>query len=190
MYYFFFFKIYLSFAISILLFLILYIISLADGNIAYALFYFFIGGLFSIARYYPEKIFSSKIIKKYFFYFLGLVILIGILFSLKINFFYEKFFVHFFVMFLVYFFILLNKIFITHKKLWIFLGNLTYSSYLIHFPLQLLLIILFKIFEIELGIQSKSLFLFFIFTTIILSVFIYKNYEMPMQKKIRSKYLK
>ncbi len=187
---FFYFKIYLSFFVSIFLFLLLYFISLANGNVAYALFYFFVGGFLTIVKYFPEKIFSNKIIQKYFFYILGLFLLISIFFVLKNNFLYQKFFIHIFVVSLVYFFILINRIFEYNRDIWIFLGNLTYSSYLIHFPLQILLVILFKKFEINLDIESKSLFLFFILTTFFLSVFIYKKYELPMQKYIRSKYIK
>ena len=187
---FFYFKIYFSFFISIILFLLFYFVSLADGNVAYALFYFFVGGLLSILKYFPEKIISNKKIQKYFFNILGVFLLIGIFLILKNNFLYEKFFIHIFVVSLVYFFILINRIFEYNREIWIFLGNLTYSSYLIHFPLQILLMILFKIFEIDFGVQSKSLFLFFILTTFFLSVFIYKKYEVPMQKYIRSKYIK
>lgn len=114
----------------------------------------------------------------------------GMMFVLKNNLLYEKFFIHLFVVSLVYFFILINKIFKYNKEIWIFLGNLTYSSYLIHFPLQLLLMIFSKIFEIDLDIESTSLFLFYILTTLILSFFVYKKYEMPMQKYIRLKYIK
>ena len=168
----------------------MYFISLANGNVAYALFYFFVGGFLTIVKYFPEKIFSKKIIQKYFFYILGLFLLISIFFVLKNNFLYQKFFVHIFVVSLVYFFILINRIFEYKRDIWIFLGNLTYSSYLIHFPLQILLVILFKKFEINLDNEIKSLFLFFILTTFFLSVFIYKKYELPMQKYIRSKYIK
>lgn len=187
---FFYFKIYLSFFISIILFLLFYFISLADGNVAYALFYFFVGGFLSISKYYPDKITSHHVIKKYLFYILGIILLMGMIFILQNNFLYEKFFIHIFVVSLVYFFILINRIFENNRKIWIFLGNLTYSSYLIHFPLQMMLMISFKIFAIDLGVQSKSLFLFFISTTLILSFFLYKKYEMPMQKYIRSKYIK
>ena len=187
---FFYFKIYLSFFISIILFLLFYFISLADGNAAYALFYFFFGGLLTITKYFPEKIISNKKIQKYLFNILGIFLSISIFFVLKNNFLYEKFFIHIFVVSLVYFFILINRIFEHNREIWIFFGNLTYSSYLIHFPLQILLMILFKIFEIDLGIQSKSLFLFFILATLLLSVFIYKKYEMPLQQHIRSNYIK
>ncbi len=187
---FFYLKIYLSFIISIILFLLFYFTSLANGNVAYALFYFFVGGLLSISKYHPDKIFSNKLTRKYFFYILGIILLMGMMFVLKNNLLYEKFFIHLFVVSLVYFFILINKIFKYNKEIWIFLGNLTYSSYLIHFPLQLLLMIFSKIFEIDLDIESTSLFLFYILTTLILSFFVYKKYEMPMQKYIRLKYIK
>ena len=89
--------------------------------------------------------------------------------------------------FFVGFFILINRIFEYNREIWIFLGNLTYSSYLIHFPLQILLIILFKIFEID--FLKVKVYFIFILTTFFLSVFIYKSMK-SMQKYIRSKYIK
>lgn len=187
---FFYFKIYLSFIISILLFLIFYFTSLADGNVAYALFYFFAGGLICISKYHAEKIFSGKFIRKYLFYIIGICLLISIILVINNNILYKKFFIHLFVVSIVYFFILINRVFEYNKKIWIFLGNLTYSSYLLHFPLQLLLMILFKVFQIDIGVESKSLFLFFILITLFLSALVYKKYEMPIQKNIRSKYIR
>ena len=157
---------------------------------AYALFYFFIGGLISISKYSAHKIFSSNLIKKYFFYILGIFISLGIIFTLNNSFLYEKFFLPLIIIFLVYFFVLINQIFTYNEKIWSLLGNLTYSSYLIHFPIQLSLMIIFKIFNIEINIESIGLFLFYIVTTLIISFFVYKNYEIPMQKYIRSKYVK
>ena len=187
---FFYFKIYMSFIISIFLFLLFYFTNLANGNVAYALFYFFVGGLISISKYHTEKIFSNKFSRKYFFYIIGIFLFVSIILVINNTFLYEKFFIHLFVVSLVYFFILINRVFEYNKSIWIFLVNLTYGSYLIHFPLQILLMIIFRVFEIDLGIESLSLFLFFIFTTLFLSFFTYKKYEMPMQKYIRSKYIK
>lgn len=187
---FFYLRIYVGFLFSIILFILIYFVSLADGNMAYALFYFFIGGLISISKYSAHKIFSSNLIKKYFFYILGIFISLGIIFTLNNSFLYEKFFLPLIIIFLVYFFVLINQIFTYNEKIWSLLGNLTYSSYLIHFPIQLSLMIIFKIFNIEINIESIGLFLFYIVTTLIISFFVYKNYEIPMQKYIRSKYIK
>ena len=187
---FFYLRIYVGFLFSIILFILIYFVSLADGNIAYALFYFFIGGLISISKYSAHKIFSNNLLKKYFFYILGIFISLAIIFIFNNNFLYKKFFLPITTISLVYFFVLTNQIFTQHEKFWSLLGNLTYGSYLIHFPVQLSLMIIFKIFNIEINIESTSLFLFYIMTTFIISFFVYKNYELPAQGYIRSKYIK
>lgn len=72
------------------------------------------------------------------------------------------------------------------------LGNLTYSSYLIHFPIQLVIMIFITFFALD-GkglVDSYWFFLFYIFFTFLLSYFVYKYFEMPMQKYLRKKLLK
>ena len=66
-----------------------------------------------------------------------------------------------------------------------FIGDISYSVYLIHFPTQLLLIGAYGIlgYSIEPG---KKLFIVFIATTIVLATLVYKLFEMPMQRYLRS----
>lgn len=68
-------------------------------------------------------------------------------------------------------------------------GNMTYSIYLIHFPLQLSTVICFEVLGKEVPYYSEGFFLGFIFATLFLSYFIYKYYELPAQNKIRKKWL-
>ncbi len=181
------FSAYLFFLVLLIIFLIL---SPTDGSIAHALFYFFIGGLITISKYNMNRITNNKFLKNYTFYILGIFILSGLISSWKIEFSYSKLFIHFLVISLVYFFVLINKLFIYHYKFWVFLGNLTYSSYLIHFPIQLILMIFLQKFNYDINIDSTGLFLFFMFSTLFLSIYVYKFFEMPMQNLIRSKFLK
>ena len=48
-------------------------------------FYFFVGGFLSISKYYPDKITSHHVIKKYLFYILGIILLMGMIFILQNN---------------------------------------------------------------------------------------------------------
>ena len=184
------FRIFSAYLFFIVLFIIFLVLSPTDGSIAHALFYFFIGGLITISKYHMNKITSNQFLKNYTFYILGLFMLVCLITTWKIDFSYSKSFTHFFVISLVYFFVLINKLFTYHYKIWIFLGNLTYSSYLIHFPIQLILMILLQKLNYDINIDSYGLFLFFMLSTLFLSKYVYKFFEMPMQNLIRSKFIK
>lgn len=64
-------------------------------------------------------------------------------------------------------------------------GNMTYSSYLIHFPIQLAIALYFLNIESKIPYYSTVFFVGFIFVTLVLSYFIYRFFELPAQKYIR-----
>jgi peptidoglycan/LPS O-acetylase OafA/YrhL len=66
-------------------------------------------------------------------------------------------------------------------------GNITYSSYLIHYPLQLAIAICFLFAEKEIPYYSEIFFAGFIFITLFASHYIYKLFELPVQNRIRKK---
>ena len=70
------------------------------------------------------------------------------------------------------------------------LGNLTYSSYLIHFPIQLLISIICLIFGIKINFYNNVFFLIYIFLVLILSYFTYINFERPIKENIRKNFFK
>jgi len=75
------------------------------------------------------------------------------------------------------------------KNLFKILGSLTYSIYLLHFPFQLLIILIFNIFLIPGNIFiSKYFFFTFFLVLLVISYFSYKLYEYPLNKLIRSKF--
>jgi peptidoglycan/LPS O-acetylase OafA/YrhL len=75
------------------------------------------------------------------------------------------------------------------KSLFKILGSLTYSIYLIHFPLQLLVILFFNIFLVSSDIFiSKSFFFAFFSVLLAVSYFSYKYFEYPLNKLIKSKF--
>ena len=66
------------------------------------------------------------------------------------------------------------------------IGNLTYASYLWHFPIQLVILLFFKdIFFYEINIS----FLFYILIVIFISILSYKFIEINLQNKIRKFFL-
>jgi len=66
-------------------------------------------------------------------------------------------------------------------------GNMTYASYLLHFPLQLMLVIVFGEIGAALPFYSTGFFLLFIGGTLAASYFVYKYLEFPAQRVLRSR---
>ena len=67
------------------------------------------------------------------------------------------------------------------------LGNLTYSMYLCHFPIQLLMVLFFLKQKIDIPYKNSWIFLFFISITIFISFFVYKILEKPSKEFLRKK---
>ena len=68
-------------------------------------------------------------------------------------------------------------------------GNTTYASYLVHFPIQLLIVLMFSHTKLTIPFYSVSFFLFFIAITLVVSGLVFNYYEMPVQRYIRKRYV-
>ena len=66
-----------------------------------------------------------------------------------------------------------------------FLGDLTYSTYLLHFPVQLMFI-LFDLYIMKLNFFSSAILLFYIVCVIFFSTISFKYFENPMRKYVNS----
>jgi peptidoglycan/LPS O-acetylase OafA/YrhL len=66
-------------------------------------------------------------------------------------------------------------------------GNMTYASYLIHFPIQLSAALYFIHIEQPIPYSRPDFFIGFIGLTLVASYFIYRFFELPMQNLLRSK---
>jgi peptidoglycan/LPS O-acetylase OafA/YrhL len=64
-------------------------------------------------------------------------------------------------------------------------GNLTYSSYLLHFPIQLLLILYFRRAGVQIPVYSSALFLFYMGAVVISAYLSYRHFELPTQRLLR-----
>lgn len=69
------------------------------------------------------------------------------------------------------------------------IGDLTYSTYLIHFPLQLILVGFSQYFGYQFY-YGTIFFIFYFSVLIITSYVVYKRFEMPAQKYIRRKFIR
>ncbi len=64
-------------------------------------------------------------------------------------------------------------------------GNMTYASYLTHFPLQLIIKLTYSVLGIPIPIYDEWLFVSFMTTVLVISYFVFEYFEAPAQKIIR-----
>jgi peptidoglycan/LPS O-acetylase OafA/YrhL len=64
-------------------------------------------------------------------------------------------------------------------------GNMTYSSYLLQFPIQLMTVLGFAIAGTPIPLYDDSFFWIFITTTLVASYLVYRYFELPAQNLIR-----
>jgi peptidoglycan/LPS O-acetylase OafA/YrhL len=68
-------------------------------------------------------------------------------------------------------------------------GNMTYSSYLLHFPIQLLITVICVYFKIKINFYSNIFFIIYIIFVLFLSYLVFVYFENPAKKFIRKKFL-
>ena len=69
------------------------------------------------------------------------------------------------------------------------LGDISYTIYLVHFPIQIIFhLINLRFFKI--GYDQNMLFILFIFLVILFSYITYKYFELPLKNKMRKKFIK
>ena len=64
-------------------------------------------------------------------------------------------------------------------------GNMTYSSYLLHFPIQLGIVLCFTLAKRPVPVYSGALFAVYLLTTLLLSYVTFRFFEAPAQRLIR-----
>lgn len=69
-------------------------------------------------------------------------------------------------------------------------GSLTYSSYLLHFPLQLAIVLAYRQLGAPIPLYSPLFFTAFFATTLVLSRLVYSHFEMPSQRLLRARLIK
>lgn len=67
-------------------------------------------------------------------------------------------------------------------------GNMTYSSYLLHFPLQLAIVIGFTVCGAEIPFYHSGFFCAFMAATLLASYFVYQRFELPAQRALRRRF--
>jgi peptidoglycan/LPS O-acetylase OafA/YrhL len=67
-------------------------------------------------------------------------------------------------------------------------GSMTYSSYLLHVPIQITTMTLASYAHLQIPFYSNAFFLCFIVGTLLLSFFCYKHFELPAQNFLRRRF--
>ena len=147
--------------------------------------FFYIGGISAIACKYIETIKYEK----HFFYISVFTLLAAPIFIYKTSIYQQKYFA---ILFLMSYTPILLFVCAQHfnvstaiRKTIEAAGNATYSSYLIHFPVQLAIALYFLNTEQKIPYYSTIFFIGFIFLTFVISYFIYRLFELPALKWIR-----
>ena len=93
---------------------------------------------------------------------------------------------------LILFFVCLDKYIKTKftQSLFRNLGNLTYSLYLIHLPIQIIILIIFKLFNLDEILFTNIYFFLLFFIFFMFLVYCFKFYEKPLTDLIRKKFNK
>ena len=85
-------------------------------------------------------------------------------------------------------FLINNKLPYAGKNLSI-LGDISYSIYLLHFPIILTTLLVFNFFNFKLDFNLLIFFTSYLIITIFISIIVYKFFETPLKDKIRIKLL-
>lgn len=151
------------------------------------LVFFYIGVLSAIAYIYIQNIRYQK-----YFFFISIFTLVASPIVIYFTSAYQhKYFVTIFLMLYIPVLLFLCaqhfNVSPVVKKTIISAGNMTYSSYLIHFPIQLVIALFFLNSEQKIPYYSTFFFIGFIFSTLVISYYIYRAFELPAQNYIRKK---
>ena len=181
-----FFKTFFVFSIAGVIFAILVFFDV-KGGLTNCVFLFFSAGY--ICLIYPKL---SKNLLNISLITLTTIFVINIFFiseHYNKNIYFNKLSLDFNILFFVFLSIKLNHYFenINLKTISNFLGNLTYSIYLLQIPFQLIIFQIFNNLNITIPKESVYFLIFYITTIIILSYYSYKYIELPLKNYFRKK---
>jgi len=161
-----------------------------DSPINNCIYYFYAGGLIAIILQEAEKLRYLKTVLL-----VTAFLLIAIIFLIKTFTAYQSHILNIlsspFVLIPVVIFIAAQnvRLSVNGQKLAEVLGNMTYSSYLLHFPLQLIIVLGCYYCNTGVPYYSTTFFLFFILLVLLLSVIVFRFFEKPFQSAIRRRLL-
>ena len=85
---------------------------------------------------------------------------------------------------------LINSYFPKLGKKLSLIGDISYSIYLIHFPLILISLMVLNFLNLKINFDSMTIFCAYLILTLLISFFSYNFLEIPLKKILRKKYIK
>ncbi len=174
-----------KYAISIVCIFLGGAIFFLNKYIGYGIYCFFIGGLTCLI--FNKSIKIVKNLNIYWIFTFLLVIISCIILNQIENQIYIKIFVFTFLFpILILNFMSAQNIFKDLGKIFSIIGDVSYSVYLLHYPIQaIIIVILFKM-QLKINFDSITLFIAYIFFIFLISFISFKYLEKPFQKLIRN----
>jgi peptidoglycan/LPS O-acetylase OafA/YrhL len=157
-----------------------------NGQIGLCLAFFYIGGLAALARRAVEPLRLRRMLEAGVWF---VVLVVGpfVVFLLSDQL--DRFKIPLFIVYTpVLVFCLSREIAVPRvlQSMIVAAGNMTYSSYLLHFPLQLLIVLCFALAGRPVPLYDGALFIVYLLTTLLLSYVTFRFFEAPAQRSIRA----
>ena len=151
--------------------------ALGAHDLSSCLKYFAFGGvIFFILNYLQNKAEDPALLNL----FLLTISVVGLIFTNQIE---SR---SLFVLSIVLFSIIVGPFFQKLERICVNLGNLTYSSYLLHFPIQIALALTYNG---VIAYSDEKLFLYYLSITFLLAYLTFHFFERPTQKYLRKKFI-
>ena len=179
-----------SLFINITIVFLCVIAKLADfsNSIFDCLAFFYVGGLSAIALQYFEKTKYQNVLRAFTLCFVVLFPLVVFIDNMYQNQYFAYFFLILYVPNLLYLGAQNVAVHPVMQKIIEAVGNMTYSSYLIHFPLQLIIALYCLWTQQAIPRHSTLFFAGFMLGTLVVSYYVYRFFEMPVQASIRKRF--
>lgn len=164
---------------------------MGGGLVAQCLMYFFLGGSIALSQSFPKAVrvgaihFPSPFVAAGIVLAVGTVaVLIGHLAGIRLLI-RPSLMQPVLIASLLYVFVAANRLFLPAANLLSFLGNLTYASYLCHFPIQLLIVLLLPLMGRAVDYRDPWLLCGFLITTFTVAAVVFRSIELPAQRALR-----
>lgn len=160
---------------------------------AQCLMYFFIGGALALGRFVPGVIRAGSCTVSAPFKMLGFLLAmvsfaLAVCWALDLTRLMRPSLIQpVLITSVLYVFVAANSIFVPLAAGLTFLGNLTYASYLCHFPIQMAIMLVLPLVGWTVNYHQPWLLMSFLLITFTVAAFAFRQIEMPSQRYLRSR---
>jgi len=168
---------------------------IGGGLVAQCLMYFFIGGAIALGRFFPERFRVGGLHLPTPFGMIGILLAVATAALLAGHLAGVRPLTRpslvqpILITSVLFVFVAANRLFLPAANLLSFLGNLTYASYLCHFPIQLLIVLLLPLAGRAVDYRDPWLLAGFLITTFAIAALVFRTIELPAQRALRQRLL-